>query len=124
MHEPKSAPGNDLSCVFWAQEIRPARSGLSATSISILVKCRLYSNMLQEPQDAIDPNLMAAAAVLMNEYSTHFTFSGTLRNIDLLGSQGQGLFAQAGYLNQDNRIYRVYEIDIPMIFNDAFAQVA
>lgn len=124
-HEPKNAPGNGLSCVFWAQQMQPVpSSGLASTSIRVEINCRIYSNMLQEPQDAIDINLIGAAATLFTAYSGAFTLSGTIRDIDLLGQHGPGLSATAGYVDQDGRKYRVVEIVIPLIVNDAFGQVA
>lgn len=125
-HEPKNAPGNGLTLVFWVQEIKPvpAASGLNATTIRLEIHGRIYSNMLQEPQDAIDPNLVAAAATLITEYSGNFTLGGLVMEVDLLGAYGEGLGATAGYLNQDNRIYRVMELVLPLIVDSAFSQGA
>lgn len=125
-HEPKNAPGNGLTLVFWVQKIEPvpAVSGLNATSVRLEIHGRIYTNMLQEPQDSIDPNMVAAAATLITEYSGNFTLGGEVFDVDLLGAYGTGLEAQAGYLNQDNKIYRVFEITLPLIIDSAFSQEA
>lgn len=125
-HEPKNAPGNGLSIVFWAQEIQPvpSLSGLNSTTIRLQINARIYTNMLQEPQDSIDPNMVAAAATLLTEYSGNFTFGGLLYDVDLLGEHGEGLTATAGYVNQDQRLYRVFEIVLPLIVDSAFNQEA
>jgi hypothetical protein len=125
--EPKSAPGNGLSAAYWVDEIRPypGGSGLDSTSLKLVVMARLYSSFLAEPVDAIDPQLVTATAALMSSYSAGFALDGLVRNIDLLGeSDGVGLYAKAGYLNLDNKIYRVMTIQIPMIVSDVFDQEA
>jgi len=61
-HEPKSAPGNGLTCAIWWQDLRPvaAASGLQATSVRLELQVRAYQNMLAEPQDDIDTDLLEA----------------------------------------------------------------
>lgn len=124
-HEPKSAPGNGLSCAVWVQDVSPVpfASGLAATTARVALTVRLYANMLREPQDAIDPALVGAADVLLAAYSGDFDLGGLVRNIDLLGQAGDPLRAQAGYLNQDSRLYRVIDITLPLVINDAWVQV-
>jgi hypothetical protein len=124
-HEPKSAPGRGLSCAIWAASIDPVQtSGLASTSVRVVYSIRVYVNMTREPQDAIDRDVLAAVAKLMAAYSADFTLDDEAREIDLLGSYGIALSAQAGYLNQDNRLFRVMTISLPIIFNDVFEQVA
>lgn len=126
-HEPKNSPGRGLSAAFWVDLVRPvpAASGLAATAVLIVFKGRLYTNMFAEPADMIDPNLLSALDVLMAAYSGDFNLGGTIRNIDLLGaSNGYGLSAQAGYLNQDGKLHRILDLSIPIIVNDLWDQVA
>lgn len=123
-HEPKQAPGKGLSAAIWAQEIRPlpSRSGLAATSTRLVMNIRLYSSMVQEPQDAIDPNLTAACDTLMAAYSGDFELGGEVAEVDLLGAYGEPLSARAGYLEQDHRMFRVYTITMPVVINDNYEQ--
>lgn len=125
-HEPKNAPGNGLTCAIWADRLGPvaAASGLDITSALVVISVRMYTSMLQQPYDAIDPNLMTAVDTLMTAYSGSFTLNGAVRNVDLLGAHGFSLVAQAGYLNQDGKIYRVMTVTVPMIVNDTWQQVA
>jgi hypothetical protein len=124
-HEPKSAPLSGFSCAIWVNHIAPIQAGgLDSTSIRVAYSARIYGNMTKEPQDGIDREILAAVAKLMAAYSGDFTLAGGARNIDLLGAYGDQLSAQAGYLNQDNRLFRVMTITIPIIFNDVFAQEA
>ncbi|MGH3381363.1 MAG: hypothetical protein ACRDP6_42190 [Actinoallomurus sp.] len=124
-HEPKSAPGNGLTCAIWADHIGPIQSsGLDSTSLRVTYSVRLYYPMLKEPQDAIDRTVLAAVAALMSAYSGDFTLDDEARHVDLLGAYGVALSSQAGYLDQDKRLFRVFTISLPIIFNDVFEQVA
>jgi len=125
-HEPKNAPGNGLSAAIWVDRIAPlpGSSGLAVTAGLLVVQLRIYQNMLYEPQDSIDPNLAAAVDGLMTAYSGDFDLGATVRNIDLLGQYGEGLTAQAGYIEQDGKLYRVMTLSIPIIVNDIWSQSA
>ncbi|TDC47640.1 hypothetical protein E1281_25915 [Actinomadura sp. KC345] len=125
-HEPKSAPGNGLTAAVWAQSVAPvpAGSGLARTSAVLVFNVRLYTPMIAEPQDAIDPNMLTALDALFAAYSGNFELGGSVRCIDLLGQAGTAMSAQAGYLDQDRKIYRVFTVTLPVIVNDAWEQVA
>jgi hypothetical protein len=122
-HEPKSAPGSGVTAAVWAQSIGPVpSSGLASTSVRVEFMVRIYQSMLSEPQDAIDPAVLTAVDVLMAAYTGDFTLGGLVRQVDLLGNSGQGLSAQAGYLTQDQRTYRVVDVTLPIIVNDLWQQ--
>lgn len=123
-HEPKSAPTGLLTGAIWNQETRPLAlaSGLDATSVLVTFVVRIYKNMTSQPQDAIDPAVMGAMDALMAAYSADFDLGGLVRNVDLLGAYGQGLFARAGFMPQDGRLYRVVDITVPCVVNDLWEQ--
>jgi len=123
-HEPKSAPGNGLMCAIWWQDLRPvaAASGLVATSVRLELQVRAYQNMLAEPQDDIDTDLLEAIDALWAAYSGDFTLGGLVRDVDLLGAHGDPLSATAGYLTLDNKLFRVGDIVLPLIINDLYPQ--
>lgn len=125
-HEPKRAPGNGLSASVWAQSLRPiqARSGLASTSALLVLNIRAMTSMLAEPQDGIDPALVGAVDALLRAYSGDFELGGLVANVDLLGAYGPGLSADAGYLNQDQQLYRVVVITLPLVVNDLWSQAA
>ena len=125
-HEPKNAPGNRLSAAIWVQHIgpEPGGSGLASTNVRIEFNLRIYSNMIAEPQDAIDPEILTAVDVLLNAYTGDFTLGGTIQSVDLLGKGGTPLQAQAGYINQDGEMMRVMTVTLPVIVNDAWVQAA
>lgn len=123
-HEPKNAPGAGVSVAVWADSIQPVlSSGLASLSASVVLNVRLYTSMLQEPQDAIDPAMLKAVSALFAAYAGDFTLGGAARHVDVLGAEGSRLFAKAGYLNQDNRMYRVITITLPVIVNDVWDEV-
>ena len=126
-HEPKSAmPGNGITYAVWIQTIRPGVSGLSATSGLLIFNSRIYKSFTSIPYDAIDPEITAATLDIMAAMSGDFQLGGVndVRNVDLLGSTGYPLMANAGYVEIDRQMYRCMTIQIPIIMNDLFLQVA
>lgn len=126
-HEPKNKPGRGLTCAMWIDRIEPARgrSGLNATTARVVFNVRVYSNMIQEPQDMIDPQIMDAMDALFTAYTGDFDLGDDDRFIDVLGmTQGHPMYAQSGYINIDNFVYRVLTMTVPIIVNDAWPQVA
>lgn len=124
-HEVKRKP-RGLTAAVWVQGIRPVAlaSGLASTSAQLVFILRMYSNMLQEPQDAIDPNMLKATSNLMRRYHDDFDFDNSIRNVDLLGQFGTSLEAFAGYVEIDNTMFRIMDIVIPCIVNDVWPQVS
>ncbi len=125
-HEPKSAPQDPLvASLTWARTLPvPTGSGLAATTAVTVYLIRIYNNMLSEPQNAIDPTVLAASDAVMGDLSGDFELGGNVRNIDLLGQTGAQLSAQAGYITVDNTMFRTSDIEVPVIINDAWTQTA
>ena len=125
-HEPKSAPrgGSRLTMSIWFQRAAPLgpSSGLSITTGIIEFWARIYKNMLSEPQDEIDPDMMDAVSDYTGRVSADYTLGGTIRNIDLLGAYGPGLSSRAGYITQDRTQYRSVDIIVPCVINDLWEQ--
>lgn len=124
-HEPLSPPGSGLTAAVWVQQMRPwaQRSGLAATSARLVLMVRIYSSALQEPQDAIDPAVTAAADALFAAYSADFTLGGLVAEVDLLGAGGEALSAIAGWLPLfDGSRWRVVDLTVPLVINDAWTQ--
>lgn len=123
-HEPKSSPGHGLTCAVWLQRMDPIRaSGLNSTSGRLEIRVRLYTSMLAEPQDMIDPYLAEAAQVLLTRYTGNFELDiANCRGIDLLGAYGVPMSYLAGYINQDSKLLRIVDITMPIILNDLWDQ--
>ena len=58
-------------------------------------------------------------------FSSDYDLTSQVSNIDLLGAHWQfGLNARAGYLKQGEKVWRVMVLDIPLVLNDVYGQVA
>ena len=123
-HEPRNPPGNGLTVAFWFAGLVPVplASGLAATSARLTFTARVYAPALMEPQDAIDPTVLAAADALMIAYSGDFTLGALIRDVDLLGHSGLQLSAQPGWLDMGEAKFRTVDITIPMVISDAWTQ--
>lgn len=125
LHEPKSAPGHGVTLASWVVSRTAIQSsGLNSTSVRFESIMRLYKNMLGEPQDTIDDDLADASDALWGAYSGDFDLSGQVRMVDLLGAYGAPLSDKSGYITQDNKLYRVIDVTVPVIINDQFDQAA
>lgn len=122
-HEFKAAPNRGLSAAVWIDEIEPIRhSGLDATSVRVAFNARIYTDMLTKPEDMIDPRIMEAADEFFASLTGDFTLGGEVRMIDALGAYGKPLQGQSGYINIDNKVYRVFTMTIPIVINDGWSQ--
>lgn len=126
-HQPESVPTTGLTCGIWVQDIKPApgASGLSATTVNVVFNVRIYTSAVQQPYDAIDPNMIDAVFVLCASYSGDFTLDGLVMAVDLLGAYGPEMGAVPGYVKQsDGTILRVMTITLPLLIEDLWEQVA
>ncbi|MET0916718.1 MAG: hypothetical protein ABWY81_11030 [Jiangellaceae bacterium] len=126
MHEPKSAPQGDLTVAVFVQQMQPesSASGLDATSFRIEYTARIYKPFKSAPEGLIDINIGMAAAAVIGALSGDFDLAGTVRNVVLLGGNSAALGAVAGYQTIDSTVYRIMDITIPVVINDAFDQGA
>jgi hypothetical protein len=125
-HEPKGAPTlTGVSCAVWVSDLRTIQSsGLASVSMRIEFTMRVYTNMLQEPQDSIDPRILGATDAIFSALAGNFDIDvNGVRYIDVLGSDGEALRATAGFADQDGKKFRVMEIFVPVILNDVYAEV-
>jgi hypothetical protein len=127
-HEPKNSPGNQVTAALWVQSIKPVGRGSGAASTSgvLMLNFRVYQNFRSQPFDAIDPTVTSAVSDIMGTLSGDFGLDGAggTRSIDLLGMYGAPMSAAAGYVEIDKSIFRVMTIQIPVIINDMWTQVA
>jgi hypothetical protein len=124
-HEPANPPANGRSAAVWVQRIGPAlgQSGLASTTAALLLSVRIYTPIIQDPADQIDQDMLLATDALMAAYTGDFTLGGLIKNVDLMGERTRaGLQADAGYLEQDRRIYRTMTINLPLVINDLWDQ--
>lgn len=125
-HEPKFRnPAVDgVTCAVWVQRVTAigATSGLASTSVRVELTVRIYTGMLTEPGDDIDPRVIDALDGLMAAYTGDFTLGGLVQEIDLHGAYGAPLTATAGYVAQAAQFFRVVDIALPLVVDDLWAQ--
>lgn len=124
-HEPKNAPSTGgLTAAVWTDDVIPigSASGLDSVTAVLVMKLRIYTSAIQEPADAIDPNMLAAADDLCRAYIGDFTLGGLVKNVDIFGMYGQSLRAKAGYIQQDGMHFRVMDITLPAVVNDLWTE--
>lgn len=123
-HEPKSPPGNGLTYAVFLSALGPARtgSGLNSTSARVELTGRIFLPFISQPEDLIDPAITEAADDLFDAYAGDFELGGNARNIDLRGGQGAPLSGRYGYQTIAKTTFRVFDIIIPIIVNDAWVE--
>jgi hypothetical protein len=125
-HEPKNAgPSRLYASVFLGpDDLEPIEgSGLAATSVRVVFSMQVRQNMMSEPQDGIDAEIGEACDDVMSVITGNYDLNVTgVRSVDLLGAYGPGLHCGWGYVDHDNKKFRVGEIYIPIIVNDAWTQ--
>lgn len=120
-----SAPGRGVSVAYWVQRILPATSGLDNTSCVLVFYTRVITDLITPQSGKIDPRLTRAVSTLYGNLIGGFTLDGLIRNVDVRGSAGAGMLeSQAGFLNIDNKWYRMHTITVPMIVNDLWGEQA
>lgn len=126
-HEPLSLPGaNEISAAVWMQGIGPAKdvSGLAATAARVEYLMRLYTPMVEGNMDAIDPLMTRAASQMIGLLTADFTLGGEVFAADVLGAWGRPVSAKADYYKQGDSFYRIYDITVPLIVDNVWAQGA
>lgn len=122
-HEPKSSPGSGITASVWFSDLMGvSSSGLASTSALVVFNVRIQQNMLTEPQDDIDPDMLDALDTLIDAYSGDFELGGNVRCVDLLGMTGTRLRAQGGYFEHDRKMFRAILITLPLVVNDVWVQ--
>lgn len=123
-HEPANPPSTGgITAAVWANRIVPVRtSGLGSASMLVVLNVRLYQPSMSEPQDAIDPDMVAAVDALCAAYVGDFTLGGLVRQVDVFGQHGQPLDVRAGYVQQAGSVYRVMTISLPIVVNDIWTE--
>jgi hypothetical protein len=123
-HEPKNAPGRGINAAVYLRRVRPiaARSGLSSVSVLLVFEVRVFINMLREPQDDIDTDLMEAVDYYTNNLMSDFTLDGLISNVDIFGAHGQSYDINYGYMDQDKTKFRIANILLPLVINDVWTE--
>lgn len=123
-HEPLSAPEGPgvFACIFPAEPVSPLAesSGLAGADARMPVMIRLMRNALTQPQDERETDLIEAYDRLMAALLGALTLNGQVRAIDVLGESGQALAGEWGYITIDKMIYRIIDLVVPLMINNAW----
>lgn len=126
-HEPPNAPGAQLTAHIWLDTILPlpAASGLAAVSGLVVMNERIQVSANRQPYGSIETDLAAASGAVVGSLAGDFDLGVTgVRNIDVLGANGFALAGKAGYLTQDQKLYRVMTVTVPVVVNDLWTEAA
>jgi hypothetical protein len=120
----KSAPPNALCFALWVQRLgsSPVGSGLSSTNAALQVTARIYFPMTHKPEAEIEGKVFGAAGGYLGRINGDYTLGGTVRNVDILGEVGDVLAWQGGYLAIDNKVSRIADLNMNVIFNNSWEQ--
>jgi hypothetical protein len=121
----KTAPPPGLCFAVWVQTLgaAPVGSGLAATTALLRCTARIYLPMFYKPEDAIESKVFGAASGYLGRLNGDLTLGSTVRNLDVLAEMTDQPVWQGGYANIDNKMYRIADLPIGVIFNDAWEQV-
>lgn len=120
----KSAPPNALCFALWVQRLgsSPVGSGLASTNAVLHCTARIYFPMTHRPEEEIEPRVFGAASGYLGRINGDYTLGGTVRNIDILGETAGAPAWEGGYANIDNKLSRIADLNINVIFNDSWTQ--
>lgn len=123
--EPRGQPPSGLSLSLISGPLSATTtSGLNTASLRWQVDGMIYLPINVDPPENIDVVLMNAAAGYLESLCGQFTLGGLVRHIDIYGSEGDRLSATPGYLEHDQKLYRVNRLVIPLIINSKWSTVA
>lgn len=123
-HESDNAPGQGMHAACWIMDMAPtaAASGLNITSAYLLWNIRVMSTTQAHPRGIVDVKLSNACAAVIRAYNANFRLGGILMQVDIFGKYGSGMRAKAGYVEQDNIKYRMYDISFGVVVDDVWPQ--
>lgn len=125
MGEFKSAPPLYLCFAVWVQRLgsAPVGSGLAETAALLRCTARIYMPLSHRPEDEIETKVLGAADGYLGRLNGDLTLGGTVRNVDILAEMSDQPVWDFGHVNIDNKLYRIADLPIGVIFNDAWTQV-
>lgn len=129
--ESKSAPSNEgLSLDVFGMTMTPLaeNSGLVAASARVEFQLRIMKDMMTQPQDSIDFDVLAAADELINAFAGGYTLDGEVFAVDVLGAYGESLRAAAGYITiggasgqgGGGRTFRTMDVFVPIVIDNCW----
>lgn len=127
-HDLKRSPGTGLHMAVGLGAVGPAvgGSGLRATSAHVVIEARIYGAAETQPPGALHPMTAHAVDLLFTALLADFTLGDLVKAIDVRGMAGGGtLRGEPSYVQfgEGGGWYRVYDVHIPVVINDAWPEV-
>lgn len=125
-HEPISSPGTGTHASVYLGPIRPSdRSGLSSTSLVILIMVRLWISAQAENRDDTEIKLATATSQSFGALIAGFQLADasgvpTACAIDIRGMAGTRMEATPGYASFDGTEFRVQTITVPVLVENVW----
>lgn len=122
--EPKVAPPPKLCFWVWTNTLGAAGSGsgLASTAADFQVFARITHPAISKPEDAAELAIVGAADSYLGRLCGDLTLGGLVRNIDVLGEQNEPIIWRFGYLTVGDTQYRIADLTVPCLINDAWTQ--
>lgn len=89
-----------------------------------VVTCRIYKDMLEDPEDQIEFAITEAVAEAASNIIGDFDLESTVNHVDICGQYGTPLSVTFGYLTLSNVMYRLVDITVPIIVDDSTTAAA
>lgn len=126
-HDWRAAPSEPgLVAAIIGQRLTPlVTSGLASMSVRCEVIVRILLNGQLDPQDLIDFELLGGADAIMGAIvgDSKLGFSdGSVRCVDIFGSDGEPLRAECGWVDIDRTQYRMCDVFLPILLNDVWSE--
>lgn len=125
-HEPVSSPGLGQHASVYLGPIRPTdRSGLSSTSLVMLIMVRIWISAQAQDRDDTEIKLASATSASYGALIAGFQLADatgvpTACAIDIRGMAGTRMESVPGYANFDGTEYRVQTITVPVLVENVW----
>jgi len=115
--EPK-LPFSGRATAYWMNGFSVYEATLAAPREIHRVAVRFYTPFLEDPTGKIETDLASAASKLLEDLSGDLDLGATITNVDIAGSVGEPLNGIWGHVTLGDTVYRVVDIDIPLLVDD------
>jgi hypothetical protein len=118
-YEPRGQPSNGVTLALISGPLTPIQSGgMTGVCLRWQIDGQVFLPLHMEPAKELDPRITKAAAGYLEDLCGQFTLGGLVRCIDVFGSDGEALSATPGYIDHNDKKYRVMQLMIPLLINE------
>lgn len=119
-----AAPPSGVCFAVWFNEFGSATEGSGAASTTPLLEAtaRVYVPAFGKPRDGYEVKILDACDAYLGALNAGFTLSGLVRNVDLLGEQGEPLRWRSGHAVIDSKVSRIADLQIRVVLTTEWTQ--